>query len=94
MNAPKKTQPLGPITATPNCFPIIEFKDMYGTPCSLEMSSLAEYRKPGISALWLGVDPVPEGQDQETTHMHLNREQVQSLISHLEGWLDRGSFEF
>ena len=37
-------------------FPLIEFKDHYGTPCSLQASSLALYEQPGISAIWLGCD--------------------------------------
>jgi hypothetical protein len=35
-------------------FPLLEFKDRYGVPCTLQASSLAEYKKPGTSAVWLG----------------------------------------
>ena len=37
-------------------FPLVEFKDYYDTPCSLQASSLALYQQPGISAIWLGCD--------------------------------------
>ena len=37
-------------------FPLIEFEDYYGNPCSLQASSLAIYQQPGTSAVWLGVD--------------------------------------
>lgn len=35
---------------------MIRFKDRYGCPCSLQISSLADYEQPGISAVWLGTD--------------------------------------
>jgi hypothetical protein len=37
-------------------FELIEFRDRYDVPCSLQMSSLADYEQPGISAVWLGPD--------------------------------------
>lgn len=37
-------------------FPLVEFKDYYDNPCSLQASSLAIYQQPGTSAVWLGVD--------------------------------------
>jgi hypothetical protein len=45
---------LGKVEAGPRGFPIVRFSDRYGVPCSLQMSSLAEYEKPGTSAVWLG----------------------------------------
>lgn len=48
----KKT--LGKVTKTGRGFPQVEFTDRYGVPCSLQASSLAEYEKPGTSAVWLG----------------------------------------
>lgn len=47
---------LGPVARTECGFELLEFKDRYGTPCSLQASSLAEYEKPGTSAVWLGPD--------------------------------------
>ncbi len=47
---------LGDLTHTHRGFELIEFKDHYGTPCSLHASSLAENVKPGTSAVWLGTD--------------------------------------
>lgn len=37
-------------------FQLIAFKDQYANECSLQQSSLALYREPGTSAIWLGVD--------------------------------------
>lgn len=52
---PKKKK-LGRVAKTHRGFEIIEFKDRYDATCSLQMSSLAEYTEPGISAVWLGID--------------------------------------
>lgn len=42
-------------------FPLVEFKDYYDMPCSIQASSLAIYQQPGTSAIWLGVDdPQPK----------------------------------
>lgn len=46
---------LGAVGRTQRGFEIIEFTDRYGEKCSLQASSLAEYEKPGTSAVWLGV---------------------------------------
>lgn len=52
---------LGPETRTDRGFRLIEFRDRYDVPCSLQASSLAEYEQPGISAVWLGTDdPSPK----------------------------------
>lgn len=55
-NMKKSKTKLGKIIKTNRNFPLIEFKDYYETPCSLQMSSLAIYTKPGTSAVWLGTD--------------------------------------
>ena len=47
---------LGPVGKTHRGFGIIEFKDRYDAPCSLQMSSIADNPEPGTSAVWLGVD--------------------------------------
>lgn len=73
---------LGEVETTSRGFEIIKFKDRYGVPCSLQQSSLAERTEPGVSAVWLGTND----------RMHLDREQVSALITHLQAWLDRGSF--
>lgn len=49
------TRTLGKVTHTSRGFEILEFKDRYGIACELQQSSLAEYEKPGTSAVWLGV---------------------------------------
>lgn len=83
---------LGPVARTVRGFELLEFKDRYGTPCSLQASSLAEYEKPGTSAVWLGTDDVAPKVLGLTTRMHLDREQVAALIQHLQSWLDNDSF--
>lgn len=47
---------LGKQKKTGRGFPLVEFKDYYGTPCSIQASSLAIYQQPGTSAIWLGCD--------------------------------------
>lgn len=114
-----KTPPtLGVVESTLRGFPIIYFKDKYGVSCSLQMSSLAEYEQPGVSAVWLGVvDTQPKVMAKEayavgvkteetvgwvpfpipdqvliSSRMHLDRNQVESLICHLSKWLKYGEF--
>lgn len=45
---------LGPVQHSPRGWEYIEFRDRYDTPCSLQVSSLADYAEPGTSALWIG----------------------------------------
>ncbi len=52
----KRTKKLGKVGRTTRGFELIEFKDRYDAPCSLQMSSLAGHAQPGISAVWLGTD--------------------------------------
>lgn len=52
----RSTPSLGSVGRTARGFETVEFKDRYGVPCSLQASSLAEYTKPGMSAVWLGCD--------------------------------------
>jgi len=73
-----------PVEHTLRGFEIIEFTDRYDSECSLQQSSLAEFEPPGSSAVWLGVDD---------DRMHLDVEQVKTLIARLQAWLDTGSFE-
>jgi hypothetical protein len=64
-------------------FEIIRFRDRYDVECSLQQSSLAEFEPPGSSAVWLGV---------EDNRMHLDLEQVKSLMKVLSRWVESGSF--
>lgn len=50
----QKKKTLGKVERTNRGFEIIRFSDRHGTECSLQESSLAEYAKPGTSAIWLG----------------------------------------
>lgn len=52
----KRIKGLGRVKRTARGFQLIEFKDYYDTPCSLQASSLAHYEQPGISAVWIGPD--------------------------------------
>lgn len=42
-------------TSTSLGFPLVEFKDSYDEDCILEASTLAIYKQPGTSAIWLGI---------------------------------------
>ena len=81
------------IDKTQRGFQVITFTDLYGAECSLQRSSLAT-----DDAIWFGVDdaapkilgkngweeyPLPE-EILLTTRMHLNREQVETLILYLQ----------
>jgi hypothetical protein len=49
------------MTTTDRGFQLVEFKDFYGTPCSIQQSSIwldDAIAGPGTSALWLGTDDV------------------------------------
>lgn len=98
---------LGAINHTSRGFEIVDFKDRNGVSCSLQASSLAEYEKPGTSAVWLGCDDADpkillpgKGWTKvewlpgtiANTRMHLSRELVAALITHLQAWLDRDTF--
>lgn len=80
----------------------IEFKDLYGTECSLQNSSLAT-----DDAIWLGCDDTQlvvfedenMGKYIETTlpknwsvntRMHLNKQQVKELLPHLQKFVETG----
>lgn len=75
---------LGKIDPTYRGFERIEFIDLYGKVCSIQQSSLALTDVPGASAVWIGVDG---------SRMHLDVNQVESLIFHLQAWVETGSFE-
>lgn len=47
---------LGAVEETQRGFEIVKFVDRSGVPCSLQASSLAEYEKPGTSAIWIGCE--------------------------------------
>ena len=62
-------------------FPLVEFKDYYGAPCSIQASSLAIYQQPGTSAIWLGVD------DAEPKVMASQAESVGVETTETTGWV-------
>ena len=47
---------IGKVEKTQRGFEVIRFRDIYSTPCSLQMSSLARQDRPGVTAIWLGTD--------------------------------------
>lgn len=83
-------------------FEIIQFSDANDAQCSLQQSSSVEPH------IWLGCNdanprqlisgkgwqPVqmPKGYIADT-RMHLNKEQVQALVEHLQSWLESQSFD-
>jgi hypothetical protein len=89
--------PLGRVEKTSRKFEIITFKDRYGTPCSLQQSSLADTEPPGSSAVWLGVDRQVVRHDgmfdeANQTRMHIDLKQAKALVAVLEQWIASGSF--
>ena len=86
---------LGKVKKTSRGFELIEFKDKYGVECSLQASSLAEYSKPGTSAVWLGCEKNcrhPVTGEEMSPRMHLDRKQVAALIRHLQRWIWKDTF--
>ena len=85
---------LGKVRKTGRGFEIINFIDKYGDEASLQQSSLAEYEEPGMSAVWIGLDHEKYHLGEKLgARMHLDREQVEALIYHLQNWLENNSFE-
>ncbi len=86
-----KTSKLGKVKSTARGFGIIEFKDRYGEPCSLQVSSSVE------PSVWLGCDnnaPKDPCTGKELSpRMHLSLGQVKALVAHLNRWVETGSFE-
>ena len=78
--------PLREVRTTERGFEIVEFSDLSRASCSLQQSSLAQYKDPGASAVWLGTKGLGH-------RMHLDVVRVHALIAHLQAWLDTGSFE-
>lgn len=73
---------------TPRGFSRADFKDLYGAPCSIQASSLAT-----DDAIWLGCDELgiePVSKEPFAQRMHLNREQVASLLPILERFVETG----
>ncbi len=110
---------LGKVSKNERGFEFVKFNDLYNAECSLQMSSLAHYEKPGTSAVWLGVDdpdpkilaseaashgiksiettgwvtyPIPDNVVL-STRCHLDRDQVEALIKHLQKWLEDDTFK-
>lgn len=89
-------------SSTKRGFDVVEFKDHYNSPCSLQKSSLAD-----LDAVWLGVDDAnpmimtSDGWDvydipqevQLTTRMHLTRDQVRELLPYLQAFVDTGEIQ-
>jgi len=92
-----KRTPLGKVEETKRSFQIIKFTDRYGTPCSLQQSSIADYNPSGSTAIWLGVDRQTAQHDgifdeSNQTRMHIDLAQAKALVAVLEQWIACGSF--
>ena len=72
---------LGKVERTMRGFEIIRFSDRYGAPCSLQMSSLADFAQPGISAVWLGPD------EAEPKVLASDAASVGVITSETTGWV-------
>ena len=92
--------PLGQARLTSRKFEIIEFQDLYHTPCTLQQSSVTDdehFDFPGTRAVWLGVDRQDKPHDgmfdaANLTRMHLDRAQAKALVAVLEMWIQTGHF--
>lgn len=93
------------IKRTERNFPVADFVDFYGVPCSLQISSLA-----GTQCVWLGINNAdPQIMASKVTHggtgwvkyplhpdvcistrMHLSRDQVAELLPHLQKFVETG----
>jgi hypothetical protein len=73
--------PLGPADQTERGFEIVRFADRNGSPCSLQVSSLADYAEPGTSAVWLG----PEDADPKVMASQAKSLGIQTAES--TGWV-------
>jgi hypothetical protein len=63
-----------------------DFEDLYGSKCSIQESSLAT-----DDAIWLGVhEGSKDYEDKKSVRMHLNREQVASLLPLLNRFVKTG----
>ena len=71
------------IEKTERGFELIKFKDIYGSECSLQQSSIALCERPGTSAIWFGT---------EDNRMHINLELLKKLLPYLKNWVENGSF--
>lgn len=70
-------------TKTERGFELIKFKDIYGSECSLQQSSIALCEAPGTGAIWFGV---------ENNRMHIDLKLLKTLLPYLENWVKDGSF--
>lgn len=74
--------------ATHRGFPLVEFKDIYGEECSLQLSSLAT-----IDAIWLGCNECTEVDGRVLSpRMHLDEDSVRKLVDVLNYWLENKDF--
>jgi len=71
------------IEKTERGFEVIEFKDIYGSECSLQQSSIATYEEPGTGAIWFG-----KGNER----MHIDLKLLKELLPYLKRWAKSGSF--
>lgn len=71
------------IEKTERGFELIKFKDIYGSECSLQQSSIALRKRPGTGAIWFGV---------EDNRMHIDLGLMKELLPYLQNWVKDGSF--
>ena len=71
------------IEKTERGFELIKFKDIYGSECSLQQSSIALRKEPGTGAIWFG-----KGDER----MHIDFNLLEELLPYLQRWMKNGSF--
>jgi hypothetical protein len=79
-------QPLGKVQYTYHGFERIDFTDVNDKPCTLRQCTVDEVLSPCAKTLNLGVSSTID------VPMHLDRKQVEALVTRLQWWLDTGSF--
>jgi hypothetical protein len=85
------------VESTERGFEIVKFADYNGQPCSLQQSSAIDLEggdAAGASFIWLGCDKnaTPHLGYEMAPRMHLDRDQVILLVTHLQAWLETGRF--
>jgi hypothetical protein len=88
----KKLKTLGSVDTTKRGFECIEFTDVCGEQCSLQVSS-----KGGMDHVWLGCDKNCEIKHIDgssvSPRMHLAPDQIDALINHLKAFQEKGTFQ-
>lgn len=89
----EEIKPLAPQNETNREFPAMAFLDYYKNGFSPQAASFALIADSGQNAVWIGIDDPMNSAVVMNAWMHLKRNQVESLVIHLQKWLETGQFE-